>query len=125
MSSKLKKKMSSLRNILVKFRNIKDIEKILKAPRRNSDPLEAKISTPLFVPVKTRDWKDIYFKQFHALRRKIRLKSICSRYFEFLKNSVINIFLQWYNRDFRYRSWHISNLDWYVRGLWKTDGISH
>lgn len=39
----------------MKFWTIKGIEKILKAPKRNSDPLEAKISTPLSVPVKIKD----------------------------------------------------------------------
>lgn len=77
--------MSSPRNILVKFWTIKDIEKILKAPKTNYDPLEAKISTPLYVSAKTKGWKHIYFKQFQELRRKIRLKSIYSRYFDFLK----------------------------------------
>lgn len=55
MPNKGKKAMFSPRNILVKFKTIKDNEKILKAPKRNPHHLEARISTSLYAPVKTED----------------------------------------------------------------------
>lgn len=53
MSNKQKKETSSPRTVVVKFRTIKDIEKIVKAPKRNFEHLEGKIPS-LHVSVKTK-----------------------------------------------------------------------
>lgn len=49
------KEKSSPRNILVKFKTLKRNQNILKVLDRNLHHLEAKISTPSYVPIKTED----------------------------------------------------------------------
>ena len=95
MPSKQKKETSSPRNILVKFSTVRDIEKILKAPKRNFDYFEAKISTSLYVPVKTKtnleQWNLYLSIPISSISTSI-FESISSRYFDFLQISIIKIF---------------------------------